>query len=986
MCATLVGREAEMAVLGRALDDASVASGVVLLAGEAGVGKTRLVGELTERARQRGFHVCLGRCVDLGEQVWPLAPLREIVAGLVDDLDSASLDEVLGSARPVMASLVPGFEDRPFAGPPLASEQVCQLAVGLFRRLARRGPLLLVIEDLHWADDTTRQLFSVLAGVGRVQPSLLVGTFRHDDLHRRHPLRGVLAEVERHTACERVHAGALDLAATFRLVSAISPGRSDRTMVAEVHRRSQGNPFYIEELVAAGDQGVDGLPATLRDTILARMAMLDETSRRVLGVIAAAGTTTPDVLADVYQLELDHLREVLDRLFEYALVVVDGEDVRFRHELAREAFDDELLPGERARIHAELAGSIERRCPDRLGAIARHWLAAHDLPRALAASIVAGRQALGMGAAAEAEGHFQRALELWDKVDEATVLTGTDHAALLLETAVAAQHARHVDRAVALDLAAVDELVGVDARREARVWLHLRDLYRYRDQFDECAAAVRRALELIPATPPSAILVEALSDATAASLTTGRLAEATAHADRAVAAAEVVDEPEALIRAHYALWQTAHESGQHQRALDIARANVARCGAATATDVTLLALTSLRHSLAWMGREAETIPLVQRGVELSRATGLGGPRASWMATFWLESLTRLGRWAEAERLAVELSDELWDPGFPVILGTTLIRQGRLAEARPLIEQARARWEQTPWAEDLDFVLVPVVMFDAAEGRVDDVIGRIDRQLQRVPGFMIGPPAIVAAGIAILADHVAGSTGGLQTERASEAKDTTRRWLDHVEHLARTGPPPATETKVLRDQARAEYSRLCGQRDLAGWSAAVAGWVDLGLPYEEAQARFHLAEAMLAGIEGRSAAERANASDELKVAHSIAAGLPAPPLQAKVEDLARRARIPLDRASAADATRGGGGSADDLELTRRELDVLALLAAGRTNGEIAAELFISTKTASVHVSNILRKLGVTNRVEAAAIALRHNVPTPRAPLEEPRTAQ
>ena len=216
---------------------------------------------------------------------------------------------------------------------------------------------------------------------------------------------------------------------------------------------------------------------------------------------------------------------------------------------------------------------------------------------------------------------------------------------------------------------------------KTRIWLRLRDLYRYGDRFDESAAAIRRALELIPETPPSAILVEALSDATAASLTAGRLAEATAHADRAVAAAEVVDEPDALIRAHYALWQTASGGGQHQRALDIAQVNVARCGAATPTDMTLLALTSLRHSLGAMGQEAETIPLVQRGVELSRATGLGGPHASWMAAFWLQSLTRLGRWAEAERLAVELSDELWDPGFPVILGTTLIRQGRLVEDR-----------------------------------------------------------------------------------------------------------------------------------------------------------------------------------------------------------------------------------------------------------------------------------------------------------------
>ena len=325
-------------------------------------------------------------------------------------------------------------------------------------------------------------------------------------------------------------------------------------------------------------------------------------------------------------------------------------------------------------------------------------------------------------------------------------------------------------------------------------------------------------------------------------------------------------------------------------------------------------------------------------------------------------------------------------GSAVTLGTTLIRQGRLVEARPLIEEARARWEQTSWAEDLDFALVPIVMFDAAEGRVDDVVTRIDRQLQGTPGFMFGPPTIVAAGIAILADHVAGVTGGLHTERASEATVTAGRWLDYVEHLGRTGPPPNAETTVRRDLARAEYSRLCGRRDLPRWSAVVAGWASLGLPYEEAEARFRLAEATLSGVEGRSAAARSAAGVELALAHSIASRLPAPPLRIRIEDLARRARIPLDRTSGADATKGAGESADDLELTRRELDVLALLADGRTNGEIAAELFISTKTASVHVSSILRKLGVSNRVEAAAIALRRNVPTATAPGNTPRTPQ
>ncbi len=193
-----IGRQAEMARLLQALDVAAEGgSAVVLVAGEAGVGKTRTVHELTGMAHERGFRVCVGRCVDLGEEIWPLAPLREIVGELVDDMDSESLDLVLGGARSLLAPLVPELGDERVEEQPVSSDRLCELVVGMFKRLAQRGPLMVVVEDLHWADGTTRTLFSALARVGRVRPLLLVGTFRSDELHRRHPLRPVLAEIER---------------------------------------------------------------------------------------------------------------------------------------------------------------------------------------------------------------------------------------------------------------------------------------------------------------------------------------------------------------------------------------------------------------------------------------------------------------------------------------------------------------------------------------------------------------------------------------------------------------------------------------------------------------------------------------------------------------------------------------------------------------------------------------------------------------------
>ena len=310
----LVGRQAEMARLQDALGVAAAGgSAVVLVAGEAGVGKTRLVRELAGLANERGFRVCVGRCVDLGQEIWPLAPLQEIVGDLADDLDDESLDLVLGGARGVLASLVPELGDER-AGEPVSSDRLCELVVGMFKRLTQRGPLMLVVEDLHWADSTTRTLFSALARVGRLRPLLLVGTFRYDELHRRHPLRPVLAEIE-HGGCERIDVWPFDRAATAEFVDAIDRTLVDRAYVDDVQARSGGNPFFVEELVAARTAGATGLPGTLRDAVMARAAALDDRAVEVLGVVAAAGATTPDVLGDACGLERrgapDHARRVV---------------------------------------------------------------------------------------------------------------------------------------------------------------------------------------------------------------------------------------------------------------------------------------------------------------------------------------------------------------------------------------------------------------------------------------------------------------------------------------------------------------------------------------------------------------------------------------------------------------------------------------------------------------------------------------------------
>ena len=450
MSPALIGRQVEMARLVEALEVAADGgAAVALVSGEAGVGKTRLVHEFGRRARDRGFRVCVGRCLDFGEEIWPLAPLREIVASLAEELDTATLDLVVGGARDVLARLVPELGASGDRLAPVSSERLGELVIGVFDRLSRRGPLVLVVEDLHWADATTRMLFSALARTQRVRPLLLVGTFRSEELHRRHPLRPTLAEIER-GPCARLGLRPLNRAATGELCHAIEGSPADSAYVDAVHDRSGGNPFFIEELVAAHTSGIVGLPDTLRDVIMARAAPLDDDAISVLEVSAAAGPTTHEVLADVAGVDADQLQATLDALFAAALLVPDGDQVRFRHELGREVFYDELVPRDRARLHARLADCLAVRRPERLGDIARHRATADNAPRALVASVAAGRELLQAGAAAEAEKHLVRALELWDAIDQAATLVGRDHAAMLLEAATAAEHAGDLERATEL--------------------------------------------------------------------------------------------------------------------------------------------------------------------------------------------------------------------------------------------------------------------------------------------------------------------------------------------------------------------------------------------------------------------------------------------------------------------------------------------------------------------------------------------------------
>jgi DNA-binding CsgD family transcriptional regulator/tetratricopeptide (TPR) repeat protein len=702
---------------------------------------------------------------------------------------------------------------------------------------------------------------------------------------------------------------------------------------------------------------------------------LEETDFEVLGAAAAAGPTAPEVLADVCDRDTGALEPTLGRLFAAALLVGDGDEVRFRHELAREVFYDELLPGRRAGLHARLAESVRVHRPDRLGEIARHWSAANDPRRALPASVAAGRQALRTGAAAEAEGHLARALELWDSVDDAATLTGLDHPGLLVEAAIAAEHARHLDAAIELARQAAAQLANVDATREGEAWLLLRNLYRFTYRWVECADAVAHALAVIPESPPSRARAEALAAAALGERYANRPDEAMTHARHAVAVADAVGEPDIFVVAHNALAVAFFCAGDYEGALVVSMDSLEHCGPGVSPESVLMAYNEVINGLAMLGRQRELPAYAERGMALARRTGLGGPRTAWLAYPWIGSLVLLGRWDEAEHVIGEVADLLDDPTQKgeraVNWARVLIRQGRVDEAGPMIEEGRGVLFDSHWDQGRGDLAAAIVEFDAAEGRCADVQALVSACLGQDQQSAESDMYLVAAGIAALADcaHI-GVPAVNQRVAIEEAVATATRWIEQTDADQRDGRQPTFWQELDRGHAIAQLERLQGRSDPQQWARRATGWAELGFRYDEAVARYHHADALLAGPAGRTSASRAAAANELTAARGIAAELHAEPLMAKIDDLAGRARLVTEATSPPDPQPRGGAPPDPFGLTPRELNVLALLARGKTNGQIGKDLYISTKTASTHVSNIIRKLGVTNRVEAATLATRH----------------
>jgi len=995
--AAFVGRSGDLEVLLDACARTERGEGaVVLVGGEAGVGKTRLVGEAGAQARRRGARVLVGQCLDLEEGGLPYAPLVDMLRALDRDLTPEDGAATLGPLRDFLgraAEATAGGAASLGSTGPAGQARLFELLLTVIERLVATSPLVLVFEDLHWADRSTLDLVALIASSTRTLPVCTIGTYRSEDVPPRHPLRQLTAELTRRGAIH-LELGRLGPGDVAELLGALLGTPPSPEVVASVVERSDGNPLFVEELAAglADDPGAP-MPPHLRDAVVSRVERMPPGAAAVLRAGAVGGREVEhELLAEVVGPVGTADPEALDRdlrtCVESRLLVADQHrgTYRFRHALVHEAVLADVLPGELHRLHRAYASALAERQRAAPAAaadqwwsrLARHWAGAGDFDAALGAAVRAGRAAEAAFAVPEAHRSLEWSVRLWDRAADPEAAAACRRDELLAAAADAANRCGLVVRALTL----VDEALATPAVADDPVRAGLlherRGWYLYRTgRAADALAAYELAVELVPVRPPTAARARVVQAHAHALVRAGRTDEARPRAEEAVALARSVADRVDEGQAQHVVGLVLAAEGRTDAA--IAQLHEAGQIAVELGDLPEVAgaYVHLWRTLVEAGRGDDLIDLVLAFDAGTQGVASDAPAPTLMGSIGAAALHQLGRWDEAEGLLGDGKTAAEVGGLTAITrtlvaGALAVDRGDHDQARNDLEIARAWCHQVGDGRLNGLLHRALAELAVWQGRTADARREVDTGLELLAHT--GDPElaarIAAVGVRAEAD---GAQAGARTGRAptAEAEGRTADLVRRLEDLAapagtRDAPPGSEATAALRT-GRAEASRLAGPGDRAAWAEAVAAWEAIAFPYPAAYARLRLAEAAL------GAGDDATAAAELAAAWDTARSLGARPLSAALTRLARRARMPLP---GADVT--VPGPSGDRALTPREREVLGLVAAGRTNRQIGEELFISQKTASVHVSRLLAKLGASTRGEAAAIARREGLLDDRHP--------
>jgi tetratricopeptide (TPR) repeat protein len=717
-----VGRVAELTRLEEVVEACRRGErAVAFVGGEAGIGKTRLVTELAERAVASAVEVFVGSCLDLDHGGVPHAPIVEALRELADEPDAA--DPLGGDTEPVEG--------------PASALQVVQRALA---HLGDRRVAVLIVEDVQWANRSTRDLIAYLASTGPTPRLALVLTYRSDDLGPGHPLRAFVAELERRPNVTHLRLDRLGRADAAALLAATLGRPPDPAMTEAMYQRSEGNPFFLQELGRAAMSEPSGeLPPLLSDVLTSRVRRLSTGTQQVLRIAAVAGRRVDhDRLAAIVPLDPTMLADALREARDANIITADP-DLRhyeFCHALLHEAVYADVLAGERSLYHTEyaelLAAEPGRRGLEAWAALSHHWRAAGRSREALVATIEAGMAAEAWYTTPEAHRYYELALELWSELDAPVAESVPTRLDVLSRAADAASRTGAFARAVELTNTALADIdpaadpTSAGLLHERQAWF----LWRA-GQEEQALDEYRAAVRMVPPEPPSAARARVLAAHADALERTGAWADARRYAEEAVAIASAVGARFDEGHARHVLGLALGAEGDTDAG--IAELHRARLLAEANGDVADVAGTyvHLWRVLAEQRRGDELVQVAVGAADACHAAGmeLAGRLLNCLAGGFL---SQLGRWQEAEeRLQVE-EHELWGllaVANPTVRGLLEVDRGDLAAAREHLETARCLGVEIHDGRIYGLLYRGLAELALWEGRVDDARAAVATGLQ-----------------------------------------------------------------------------------------------------------------------------------------------------------------------------------------------------------------------------------------------------------------
>ena len=970
----LIGRDAELDTFREMLaEEPRVRPRTLFVFGEAGIGKSRLINEFSRLVEENPGTIVQGSCPPLSDAFIPFAAVTEALRPYFRSPDQIT---ALSDLRILEVALDQAFSRLEASSRDIGEEERRTSAQGglfesflrLIEDTADRGLVALIVEDIHWADSSTLALLTHFIWNVRHPNAMIVLTCRSDELPAKHPVRRFVSELLRSKRAESMELGRFGRREITAHLTTLQGVRPSRATVDRVTEASEGVPLFVEDLVSHRGLGF----GSVQDGWLARMQGMAQESQRVLQIAAVGGKRIAfDLLKGVSGLSDELLSSGIREAVGANFLVTDNHNqtLVFSHELRRQVVYQDLLPSQRVSLHDAVATFLETHPNVAIGSaagaaaeLAYHWTEAANPMGAFSASLAAAHSAERMYAFSEALVHFERAVELWDRVADPETTAGLDRVELLKRTAEAAFLDDNVRRAIAWAEAAI-EIVGDETSSRAAILFERYGQYLWdHGQGEKALEARQHAVERMPTEPLSVELARVLAAQAQILLLLYRNDESQEICRRALEVATAVGATREEGHARATLGSALIVQGELAQGLDQLRD--AREIAVEKKDPSDIerAHNNLARGFEFAGDLMSAVAEYQAGIEDLKILGLKDSGGQWLRCNMAGVLIKLGRLDDAEALTLEPVPPsqslaaMWD----IARGQIALVRGRFEEAKEFLSQAH---QVAVDASDAELVAITSCSLAEAEfwqGTLEQGRAIVGEALPRISGSgeMFETARLLLIGVRLEAAH------GRRLRIAHGKPDRgsigrCNRMLQRFEDCRDSGEPlfpNFPEVDACKASAAAEAARAEGDVPPELWAEASKRWRALNQPWEGAYALWREGEARLA------VGQRVEAQTVLQTAHELSEGLGAGALLSEIERVVSSARLRVHAPLSVGGTRN-----PTVVLTRRETEVLAALAHGMTNPQIATTLHVTPSTIEQHVSNILRKLDARSRDEAVSHA-------------------